>query len=163
MDSAKYLSKITDDASRNPEADNFSYIQLLLEAFSKLGRLSVATESIEQRMPIELFRLVDRTYFEVNQRRRNAAENTSEARGGRGGIDIFNDGVRETVITDFLNTLYSKLEAIAEGHRVVHDVIIGIAKRDGIQDPAPLTNGFKELWKLYQNEVREIALIGCGF
>ena len=114
-------------------------------------------------MPIELFRLVDRTYFEVNQRRHNATENTSEARGGRGGIDIFSDGVREAIITDFLNTLYSKFEAIAEGHRVLHDVIIGIAKREGIQDPASLINGFKGLWKLYQNEVREISLIRCGF
>jgi hypothetical protein len=49
--------------------------------------------------------------------------------------------------------LYAKFEAIAEGHRVVHDVVTGIAEREGNRKPGSLTGGFKELWKLYQSEV----------
>ena len=60
---------------------------------------------------------------------------------------------RGDVLCDLLWTLYSKFEAIAEGHRAMHDIISGIAKREGLRQSVSLTGGFKELWKLYQSEV----------
>ncbi len=106
-------------------------------------------------MPTELFRLVDRTYTEVDQRRRNATGAPSQGRRARFELGSQDDETRGAIISDFLGTLYSKLETIAEGHRALHDVIEGIVKREGITDADNLTGGFKELWKLYQNEVRE--------
>jgi exocyst complex component 4 len=66
-----------------------------------------------------------------------------------------NDG-RSQVLSDFLWTLYSKFEAIAEGHRVLHEVVSGIATRNGAAKMDKYTGGFKELWKLYQMEMRSI-------
>ncbi len=144
---------MTDDTTRNPEVDNFFYIQLLLESFNKLGRLDLAVESIDQRLPTELFRLVDRTNTEIDQRHRNAIRTASRSRQAIHTVESEDADVRETIITDLLTTLYSKFEAIAEGHRVLHDVIEGILKRERVSDTTSLTGGFNELWKLYQNEV----------
>lgn len=145
---------MTDDTTRNPEVDNFFYIQLLLESFNKLGRLDLAVESIDQRLPTELFRLVDRTNTEIDQRHRNSIRTASKTRQAMHRMDAEDSDIRETIISDLLTTLYSKFEAIAEGHRVFHDVIEGILKRERVSDTTSLTGGFNELWKLYQNEVR---------
>ena len=54
-------------------------------------------------------------------------------------------------------TLYSKFEAIAEGHRVLHEVVVGLLiERRCISKIDKYTGGFKELWKLYQLEMRTI-------
>jgi exocyst complex component 4 len=54
-------------------------------------------------------------------------------------------------------TLYARFEAIAESHRVVHDVVAGIVRRENrAASSATLTRGFKELWKLYQSEMRSL-------
>lgn len=147
---------LVEDTSRNPEADSFYYIQLLIESLNKLGRLDIAVNSIEQRLPVELFRVVEKSNIEVDQR------HPSTARGGfkntRDDVEpaiIENDG-RGAVISDLLWTLFAKFEAIAEGHRVLHDVITGILKRESMEDATTLTSGFKELWKLYQNEMRSL-------
>ena len=143
---------MVDDMARHPEVDNFSYIQLLLESFNKLGRLDVAVESIEQRLPTELFRLVDRTNTEIEQQHRNLVRPSPGKDKGAPTFESQDVEVRETIISDLLTTLYSKFEAIAESHRVLHDIIEGILRREEVSN-ASLTGSFNELWKLYQNEV----------
>lgn len=144
--------KLVEDITGNPEADNFYYIHLLLESLNKMGRLSLTVESIEQRMPTELFRLVERTSTEVEQRYRDVVR-PRYGQDVKNESDIGDDETRQTIISDFLSTLYSKFEAIAEGHRVLHDVITGISKREHIGNTTFLAGSFGELWKLYQNEV----------
>ena len=151
---AHFSFKMVDDMARHPEVDNFSYIQLLLESFNKLGRLDVAVESIEQRLPTELFRLVDRTNTEIEQQHRNLVRPSSGKQKGAHGFEPQDVEVRETIISDLLTTLYSKFEAIAEGHRVLHDIIEGILRREDVTSVS-LTGSFNELWKLYQNEVSQ--------
>lgn len=148
-------SPMVDDMARHPEVDNFSYIQLLLESFNKLGRLDVAVESIEQRLPTELFRLVDRTNTEIEQQHRNLVRPSPGKDKGAPTFESQDVEVRETIISDLLTTLYSKFEAIAESHRVLHDIIEGILRREEVSN-ASLTGSFNELWKLYQNEMRTI-------
>lgn len=60
------------------------------------------------------------------------------------------------MLNDLFGTLYARFEAIAEGHRVVHEVISGITKREGTRGSSSLTGGFRELWKLYQSEIRSL-------
>jgi Xaa-Pro aminopeptidase len=60
------------------------------------------------------------------------------------------------VLTEYLWALYAKFESIAEGHRVVHDVIAAIVGREGVVKSATLSGGFKELWKLLQSEIRSL-------
>jgi exocyst complex component 4 len=146
---------MVEDASRNPEADGFYYIQLLVESLNKLGRLEVAVQMIDQRLPIELFKLVDKTNNEVDQRHPSSISINTRDLNKKVELGLGENDVRISIIIDLLGTLYSKFEAIAEGHRVLHDVVTGIVKREGIRR-SNLTGGFKELWKLYQSEIRSL-------
>ena len=156
LESLDVSRPMVEDASRNPEADSFSYIQLLIEALNKMGKLDVAVDSIEQRLPVELFRVVDKTNFEVSQRHPDSVRSGARRPKDMAGFGLGVDEARATVVSDLLWTLYSKFEAIAEGHRALHDVIAGIVKREGIADASSLTGGFNELWKLYQSEIRSL-------
>ncbi|CAK7272361.1 exocyst subunit [Sporothrix epigloea] len=77
----------------------------------------------------------------------------------RTGSHIY--GSRETqmradVINDLLRTLYGKFEAIAEGHRIFHEYIKALIRREGAGNNSALLGSFKELWNLYQNEIRSL-------
>ena len=141
----------------------------ILEALNRMGRLDVAIDRIEQRLPIELFSVVERTNQEVDVRHPahlRSVRNIGQAKLFTGLEDIKGgDGI----LHDLLYTLYSKFEAIAEGHRAVHEIVAGIVAREGLRGSNGLLGGFKELWKLYQSEVGipkldhtlVLALINC--
>ncbi|KAL1967656.1 hypothetical protein VTN77DRAFT_2913 [Rasamsonia byssochlamydoides] len=147
-------SPMVEDASRNPEADTFNYIRLIIEALNKMGHLDIAVDRIEQRLPVELFAVVDKTSAEVDARHPNLSRGLL-SRDSKTGLPTEINEQRGHVLSEFLYTLYAKFEAIAEGHRVVHDVIGGIAEREGMRRSS-LGDGFKELWKLYQSEIRSL-------
>ena len=142
-----------DDDTKNPETDSFHYIHLILESLNRLGHLDAAVDTIEHRLPVELFTIVERTNQEVDLRHPSHLRNSQSL--GRGPLNLQQQdgGSRNDVLNDLLWTLYSKFEAIAEGHRAVHDVILGIATRDGLGARTDLSGSFKEMWKLYQSEV----------
>lgn len=145
---------MNDDATSNLQADIFRYIHMLLEALDRLGCLDVAVGRIEQRLPVELFNIVDRTNQEVDLRHLAHSRDTDRLDTAVFAHGSFGARGRSDVLDDLLWTLYSKFEAIAEGHRVIHDVVSGIARRNGSRRPDDLTGSFRELWKLYQSEVR---------
>ena len=142
-----------DDTTRNPETDSFEYIHVILEALNKMGRLDLAVDRMEQRLPIELFAVVERTTQEVDLRHPAHLRVSGTQNGNKPAVNLGNSGEQAEVLRDLLYTLYSKFEAIAEGHRAVHEVIAGIVAREGLRKPDSLLDGFKELWKLYQSEV----------
>lgn len=146
-------SPLEDDASQNPESDSFQYIYMVIESLNKLGHLDIAVDRMEQRLPVELFAIVDRTNQEVDMR--HAAHTRAPRKFEKGPMDLklTNSVSRDEVLNDLLWTLYSKFEAIAEGHRAVHEVVAGIVKREGLRHSGTLLRGFKEMWKLYQSEV----------
>lgn len=119
-----------------------------------MGRLEVAVDRMEQRLPIELFSIVDRTNNEVDHRHPTHLRGQKGTTYSRRALEMNEINGRDEVLCDLLWTLYSKFEAIAEGHRATHDIISGIAKREGLRQSVSLIGGFKELWKLYQSEVR---------
>ena len=103
-----------------------------------------------------MYALVDRTNLEVDLRHpanMRGPRQTEKTEKGMLDHNLLGDNGKSEVLNDLLWTLYSKFEAIAEGHRVLHDVIAGIVRREGLGNSASLTRGFKELWKLYQSEV----------
>ncbi|EMC97031.1 hypothetical protein BAUCODRAFT_138412 [Baudoinia panamericana UAMH 10762] len=149
-----------EDATRNPEANTFYYVQLLTESLFNLGKLEVAVDAIEQRLPVELFRVVERSHGEVEQRhpstmRSAAARNRQQMYGG---VHKRLDAEQQDILNDLLITLYAKFEAIAEGHRVLHDVTAAMLTRDAAQpsDSETLNRSFRELWKLLQSEIRSL-------
>lgn len=152
LDKLDTETPLQDDSTRNPEADTFEYIQLLIESLNNLGRLETAVDTITQRLPVELFRVVERSSSDVDQR------HPASLRRPKPGQDRFEDIEKTSapVLNDLLGVLYARFEAIAEGHRVVHEVIGGIIRREDIRSTANLTVGFRELWKLYQSEIRSL-------
>ncbi|OTB05877.1 hypothetical protein M426DRAFT_319565 [Hypoxylon sp. CI-4A] len=156
MDTMDLEQPVTEDPAKNPEADTFYYISLVIESLNKLGRLDSVVDTLKQRLPVELFTIVNETINEVDQR------HPSSLRGGASnaqGLHIY--GSRETqmradVIYDLLWTLYAKFEAIAEGHRVLHESVKALIRREGAGNNSSLLGSFKELWNLYQNEIRSL-------
>ncbi|KAJ5958573.1 uncharacterized protein N7479_005723 [Penicillium vulpinum] len=151
------LTPMVEDASRNPEADTFSYIQLLIEALNKMGHLDIAIHRIEQRLPVELFVVVDKTNAEVDTRY-PAPTKSFSAQDNYKQSSLPTEIIekRGHVLSEFLWALYAKFEAIAEGHRILHDVVAAIVEREGITKSETLSGGFKELWKLLQSEIRSL-------
>lgn len=144
---------MSDDASNNPESDTFSYIQLIVESLGRLGRLGEAVDSIEDRLPMELYRVVERSNNEIQQRHPSTTRTDFGADDQDLGV-LLEDKTRSVILHDLLDVLYARFEAIAEAHRVFHEVITGVSKRDDGPSNPLLTRGFKELWKLYQSEIR---------
>ncbi|KAL2760804.1 hypothetical protein ACRALDRAFT_1038258 [Sodiomyces alcalophilus JCM 7366] len=145
-----------EDPAQNPEADTFSYIGLLVEALNKLGRLEAAVDILKQRMPVELFGIVNYTTNEVDQRYPSSLRGSS---ANTEGLHIYGSQetrMRSDVIHDLLWTLYGKFEAIAEAHRVFHETIKALIRREGAGNNSALLGSFKELWNLYQNEIRSL-------
>ncbi|KAJ5104852.1 hypothetical protein NUU61_002199 [Penicillium alfredii] len=150
-------SPMVEDASRNPEADTFSYIQLLIEALNMMGHLDVAIDRIEQRLPVELFAVVDKTNAEVDTRYPTPTKSfSSQDNYLKSNLPTEVIEKRGHVLSEFLWALYAKFESIAEGHRVVHDVVAAIVEREGLTTGEALSGGFKELWKLLQSEIRAL-------
>lgn len=147
-------TQLNDDSSRNPESDSFQYIYTIVESLTKLGHLENAVESLEQRLPVELFKVAEKTFTEVQQRHPHSY--TATTGSGKAGIGLpsVKDN-RASVLNDLLTAQYAKFEAIAEAHRVFNDVVSGVSRREGL-NTARLTRGFKELWKLYQSELRTL-------
>ena len=146
---------LQDSAGKNPESNSFEFMHVVIESLSKLGRLEFAVECLNQRLPVELFAVVDRTNREVELRHPSAVRNKHDLRKPK-LLGPTGDGSRKTVLDDLLWTLFSKFEAIAESHRAVHDVIIGIADREGLRNRKILGSGFSEMWKLFQSAMRSL-------
>lgn len=145
-----------EDTTRNPEADTFYYIQLLTEALNNMSRLDVVIDAIEQRLPVELFRVVERSHNEVEQRHPNTLHSSTRARPETLSRNESQGGEHNATLDDLLNTLFAKFEAIAEGHSVLHCVITAVLKREGSLDGMTLNRSFRELWKLLQSEIRTL-------
>lgn len=133
-------------ASQNPESNSFEYIETLLEALAVLGKLGGALDNVAQRLPIELFSLVETTIEEVRDRsdlgKRASMNLQTVNRSSR--LWITSDGLaslKEAVnslrlaaleahtgrmdrepLKDLFWTLYSKLDAVLQGLRVVYEV-----------------------------------------
>ncbi|KAK4148110.1 Sec8 exocyst complex component-specific domain-containing protein [Dichotomopilus funicola] len=156
LDTIDWDRSVTEDPHKNPEADTFYYVTLLVESLNRLGRLETAVDMLKQRLPVELFSVVNETINDIDQKYPSSLRGGSH---GSHGLHIY--GQRETrmradVIYDLLWSLYGKFEAIAEGHRVFHESIKALIRREGAGNNIALLGSFKELWNLYQNEIRSL-------
>lgn len=55
-------------SDQNPESDSFTYIETLLESLAILGKLGTALDVVAQKLPQEIYSLVDLTIEEVAER-----------------------------------------------------------------------------------------------
>jgi exocyst complex component 4 len=141
---------------RNPESDSFAYIETLLESLAVLGKLGSALDHVAQRLPGEIFTLVETTLDEAGERAEYGRRGSAIVAGGtasRSDVYIFSNGdtgvsdssigsaiapkasslrlaalessakqVDHETLKDFFWTVYSKLDAISQGLRVVYEI-----------------------------------------
>lgn len=156
LDQMDLTEPMVEEPSRNPEADTFYYIQLVVEALNKLGALESAVNNIKQRLPVELFGIVNETNTEVDQKHPSSLRGGISHTQGNQAFGSRENSIRADVIYDLLWTLYAKFESIAESHRIFHDSVKAIVRREGGRNSSILLGGFRELWNLYQNEIRSL-------
>ena len=145
-------------AAPSPEADSFTYIETLLESLAVLGKLGSGLDAVAQRLPIEVYALVENTIEEVSERaefgKRMTILSPATAAASTGGRPSSAYIITETpaskskpgdmvvtanclrlaalenrskesdhvVLKDFFWTLYSKLDAVMQGLRVVFEI-----------------------------------------
>lgn len=138
----------------NPEADSFAYMELLIESLAVLGKLGNILDNVAQRLPSEIFSLVDSTIAEIEERAEYGRKESMIAFSGTSeGVYVFTSEdpsiasanppngaflkasslrltalessakrVDHEILKDLFWTLYSKLDAVAQGLRVVYEV-----------------------------------------
>ncbi|KAG5353237.1 hypothetical protein C0989_009200 [Termitomyces sp. Mn162] len=198
-------------STNNPEADSFAYMETLLESLAVLGKLGSALDNVAQRLPSEIFNLVETTLDEVEERaeygRRTTVLGLSEILGSTEGAYIFSSEnsvvgpttptkgtflrasclrltalessskrVEHEILKDLFWTLYSKLDAVAQGLRVIYEVAnrIGsvrtavseqasesyVLQRRAFKDSSGAKPGslfpLAEIWTPVQTEVRTL-------
>lgn len=142
-------------------------METLLESLAVLGKLGNALDNISQRLPGEIFSLVETTLGEVEERaefgRRQSMLLTNSGIRASDGVYAFNNGISVSgiptlgvkgphlkasglrlsaleslakradheILLDLFWTLYSKLDAVAQGFRVVTEIAnrIGSVRR----------------------------------
>lgn len=145
-------------AAHSPEGDSFAYMETLLESLAVLGKLGQSLDTVAQRVPGEVYSLVETTLDEVEERADYAQSNFTTqqpssrraeaifvfASGGdsntsvsslspQGGLVVsscLRMGALESsakhhdqqIIQDLFWSLYSKLDAVAQGFRVIYEV-----------------------------------------
>lgn len=148
--------QVVPTATAHPESDSFTYIKTIIMALRSLSQVHRAMDSLSQRLPIEVYQLVDKTISEVE------ARHSIDMRVRRGGRVFTSRDGSEEVLRDLLWTLFSKLSAVLSGHRIVHDCVLGIVKESkGSEDlrDTPEYN-YLEVWKPIQSEVQHRSHIG---
>ncbi|KAG6860246.1 hypothetical protein C0995_013739 [Termitomyces sp. Mi166 len=157
------------NATANPEANSFAYMETLIESLAVLGKLGSALDNVAQRLPSEIFSLVETTLNEVEERaeysRRATVFGLGETSGRTEGPYIFTSEdstvgsptpdkgnflrasslrlaalessskrVEHEILKDLFWTLYSKLDAVAQGLRIVYEVTNRIGSRRDFKD-----------------------------
>ncbi|KAH8099379.1 Sec8 exocyst complex component-specific domain-containing protein [Cristinia sonorae] len=192
----------------NPEADSFSYIENLLESLAVLGKLGSALDIVTQKLPQEIYTLVETTLDEVGERaeygRRGSLISSIAPTIGSsrmddvyflltsGGSTTLGSGVisvgsteqsrssgllpaaslrltaleastkrlDQETMKDLFWTLYSKLDAVAQGCRVVYEVSNRIGSRRNFKDSTGAKPGslfpLAEIWAPVQAEIRTL-------
>lgn len=147
-----FSSLVAREQANNPECDSFAYLETLLESLAVLGKLGNALDVISQRIPTEIYSVVEQTIDEVHERAemgRRLSFTTTSIQGRPSSVYVFatEDGsldlqstvvdaaslrlaaleslekqVDHEILRDLFWTLYSKLDAVTQGLRVVYEV-----------------------------------------
>ncbi|KAK0506252.1 exocyst complex component sec8 [Armillaria luteobubalina] len=180
----------------NPETDSFAYMETVLESLAVLSRLGSALDNVAQRVPNEIFNLVETTLDEVSDRaeydRRGsvyalmrgttrsegvyvfATSASSMGNSASGKGDYLNPSclrlsalessakqVDHEILKDFFWTLYSKMDAVAQGLRVIYEVANRIGSRRDFKDAAGTKPGalfpLADIWMSVQSEIRTLT------
>ncbi|GAB5587183.1 exocyst subunit [Umbelopsis nana] len=161
---------IVENFDQYPEQNSYRYIETLMESLAILGKVQETLEAVRNRLPIEIYALVDKTIAQVEERHLHHADASTTKQHHRDSIsnvvmyslDKADNESQNEILKDFLWTLYSKLEAVLRGHRVLEDSARKIQKRQQNESTEGLPREdfevyhFHEIWQPVQSEIRTI-------
>ncbi|KAG8745910.1 hypothetical protein FRC10_006714 [Ceratobasidium sp. 414] len=168
----------------NIESNSFLYIETILEALAVLGALGGALDTVNQRLGIEIFGLVESVIGDVHERAEFVRRGLDPGQGpNANGPDNNNAGLYvfvgegpgalrlaalegaakkadHEILRDLCWTLYSKLDAVVQGLRVVSEVADRIGSRRDFKDASGTSPGqlfpLSNAWSSIQSEVRNL-------
>ncbi|KAI8994873.1 Sec8 exocyst complex component-specific domain-containing protein [Pilobolus umbonatus] len=162
---------LAEDPEKDPDTDAYYFMEIIMEAFQVLDEIPSVLETIQERLPIEIHSLVDKTIAEVEKRHLNQWLNTTKlSERNKDESDMYcldkaNSEAKNEILKDLLWTLFSKLESVLRGHRFVEACARRIKKRllaAQLLNPedGPTVNfsvyHFHEIWRPVQTEVRSL-------
>ncbi|KAJ3123240.1 hypothetical protein HK098_002078 [Nowakowskiella sp. JEL0407] len=156
---AKDLSdEIVEDLDVNPESNSFHFMCTLLESLTLLGKLPTVLEIAKERLPLEIYFVVERTIQEIDQ---SDLPRTANYRNKPKSFtpDLMNIESRQAesiILQNLLEKLYGKLEMILQRHHFLGYIIsshyqsqhYGILFADAYE-----ING---VWQTIQSEVKAL-------
>jgi exocyst complex component 4 len=84
---------LPNSSDENPESDSFAYLETLLESLAVLGKLGNALDVIMQRLPNEIYALIETTVDEVGERveynRRTSTSIMAATNPGAGNHSVY--------------------------------------------------------------------------
>ncbi|KAJ2029882.1 exocyst subunit [Coemansia sp. S610] len=125
---ARKNKRVLDDGDQNnPEADSFSYVEMLIESLVALDNTNEAMQEVKSSINLELARLIDGVLNEVEERNK-ALIYKSKAADQQDDV-LAQDTDRE-VLFDFTRILFARLETVLEYHDYVLDVVNSLDRRE---------------------------------
>ncbi|KAJ2493796.1 exocyst subunit [Coemansia sp. RSA 2050] len=129
--------RVLDDGDQNnPEADSFSYVEMLIESLVALDNTNEAMQEVKSSINLELARLIDGVVNEVEERNK-ALIYKSKAADQQDDV-LAQDTDRE-VLFDFTRILFARLETVLEYHDYVLDVVNSLDRRERYSLSPPAT------------------------
>ncbi|CAO3612442.1 unnamed protein product [Cunninghamella echinulata] len=157
---------LIEDLDKNPETDSYYYMEIILESLAVLGDIPAAMETIQDRLPLEIHALFEKTIKQVESR--HAIQHTSSSHDQYKkdeesdiySLDKANTDSRNEILKDLLWTLYSKMEAILRGYRFIETCARRAKKRLNESNNDSFSDyhiyHFHEVWKPIQSELRTL-------
>ncbi|KAF9650351.1 hypothetical protein BDM02DRAFT_3223223 [Thelephora ganbajun] len=96
VSSSSNFAGIAASQNKSPESDSFAYMGTLLESLAVLGKLGSALDAVAQRLPQEIYALVESTLDEVSERadylKKGSLLDAGELRTGTEDIYVVSSG-----------------------------------------------------------------------
>ncbi|KAL7752158.1 exocyst subunit [Sorochytrium milnesiophthora] len=128
---------VLEDFDADPEMDSLSFLRVCVESLLVLGKLAEGLEVIQQRVPMELYQMVDRAVVDFEEKRGSGTLSSVQASnswsaGSNGDVHSLRDKSKQPqlqVLREFMETLYAQLECVMEAHKLVCNLVDGMTRR----------------------------------
>ncbi|QSL65158.1 hypothetical protein MERGE_002463 [Pneumocystis wakefieldiae] len=161
-DNENFQPEVKKNNVYNPEVDSEEYIRILTKALYLLDVFPDAIDIIIQRLPMEIYQLIDKTINEVEQRNLNLLQNIFPKQKSLNIIDtdFSEDVMKYEILKDFFWTLYSKLVAVLNGYNIMYIYISDLSSSQSEENEG-ITAGlasfnFLKIWKPIKSEIETL-------
>jgi len=159
LDESYQNEEIVEDPEKNPELDSYNFMKIILECLRLLEQLPEALETIRQRLPLELYSVVEKTINEIDKKNENSyniSKNSKlifKSKNISDLIGINSQEAKSNLLKDMLKLLYSKLDSIVQIHAFILNTSEKMLKLEGIQSTIYT---IRDVWIAVQNEIRSL-------